>query len=386
MALLCVSNRISVVRSLNEMPTDADSYTFDSRSDLGSTASTIFDDMWRNASTAPMTYWDLKHPTASEREKQRGLERRDSLNSCTSATGAAIEGYLEKRGAWLSGYSTRYICVQSNGKLSYFIKEGSPAPRGVIQLRPGEQTAVAIDSPTDEEAGLFLFNVRAATGTRIWCFRTGSADERNSWISVVNEVCSTLSRQSPSASPRAGTDRSSAGMDRTTQGSAAEDSLGALPILSAKQRGRSGNLIDGRDSRAAVAMEAMMSAELAKAVGSELAAVRGQIQEVESSVDDYLAQQKQRQAELDETTHEKSTRASAHAEQMQLVAMAIEQLTVRHVRLRKGGEVHTCEVHMCTAWRMDCRVRGVRGCGQRDPSMWWRRSDGDLVEKRIWRD
>ena len=45
-----------------------------------------------------------------------------------AASGATIEGYLEKRGAWLIGYSNRYVRVFSGGSLCYYLTETSPQP------------------------------------------------------------------------------------------------------------------------------------------------------------------------------------------------------------------------------------------------------------------
>ena len=115
---------------------------------------------------------------------QKQLPRRDrSVSECSSVSisgsprsNSAIEGFLEKRGAWLAGYSTRYIRVFSAGHLAYFLTDKASQPRGVIQLRPSGKTASPVHAPADEEQGLFAFSVHAAAGTRVFLFRCKSAD------------------------------------------------------------------------------------------------------------------------------------------------------------------------------------------------------------------
>eukprot|EP00966_Prymnesium_polylepis_P262420 6061818-Prymnesium_polylepis.1 len=95
------------------MPAYAESEDSDDmRSHVGSTISTIVDDMRRNAGAAPVTYEQLKQRRPSSEISSITSPRRER-----SVSGATIEGFLEKRGAWLVGYSNRYCRVFSGGTL-----------------------------------------------------------------------------------------------------------------------------------------------------------------------------------------------------------------------------------------------------------------------------
>lgn len=179
--------------------TDSDRFS-DSMSVASSVPHSIVSDMHRHRNTVQSSLMSAegRSPRGSGDlvAMHRSMSRSSStFNRPSTPNSGAIEGYLDKKGAWLAGYSPRYVKVAKDGSLAYYVNESSAHPRGVIQLKPVATNAVSVSSVADEDAGLFVFSVRASGASRLYLFRTQCADERNEWISTINEVTSAQARQ-----------------------------------------------------------------------------------------------------------------------------------------------------------------------------------------------